>query len=177
MKAVMWFSALGSMLIMLAGAMSGFWYAARCRQRVDETQLLIKGLSELQSYIVYLQMPLPQALHATAGHLQGVLGELFVAWANALENGQGRSVQEALIYAWRLCHPQLALQQPEYQTLLFLSATLGSTDAKEQLRLLVLVIQELQALAAQTAAAYSKDARMYRYLGICGSLALVIILL
>jgi stage III sporulation protein AB len=70
----------------------------------------------------------------------------------------------------------LVLEKPELELLSVLGANLGAIDRIEQEKYLNMIQEQLRQLEAEAAHISGQNSKMYRYLGICGSLAIVILL-
>jgi len=70
----------------------------------------------------------------------------------------------------------LALENPEIELLLALGANLGSLNREEQQKYLSMVQDELRKIELEAVKLREQNVKMYCYLGVCGSLALVILL-
>jgi len=166
---------LGSLLVVIAGTWAGFALAGRYCERPRQIGQLIGCLTALQSYVNYASMPLPEALVHCGNQVEGPVRELFHHTAKTLSACGWLSPRQALAGALEEA-PRLAFNSPEKEVLLQLGANLGFTDRGEQQKYLTMVLQELGRIEQESRRARDQNAKMYRYLGICGGLAVVILL-
>jgi stage III sporulation protein AB len=172
----MWLKLLGSLLVVAAGTWAGFALAARYCERPRQIGQLIGCLTALQSYVNYASMPLPEALVHCGGQVDGPVRELFHNTAHTLAASGWLSPRQALAGALEETAPRLAFNNPEREVLLQLGANLGFTNRGEQQKYLTMVLEELGRIEQESRRARDQNVKMYRYLGICGGLAVVILL-
>jgi stage III sporulation protein AB len=171
----MWLKLLGSLLVVSAGAWAGFALAGRYCERPRQIGQLIGCLTALQSYVNYASLPLPEALAHCGSQVEGPVRELFQHSARILSACGWLSPRQAIAGALEAA-PGLAFNKPEQEVLLQLGANLGFTNRGEQQKYLTMVLEELGRIEAESRRARDQNAKMFRYLGICGGLALVILL-
>ncbi len=172
----MWLKLAGSILIVAAGAWTGFAVAGRYCERPRQIGQLIGCLTALQNYVNYASIPLPEALVNCGSQVDGPVRELFHHTARTLTACGWQSPRQALAGALEAQASRLALGDPEREVLLQLGANLGCTDRSEQHKYLAMVLDQLGQLEQESRRARDQNAKMYRYLGICGGLAVVILL-
>lgn len=172
----MWLKILGSMLVITAGTAIGFSLASRYVERPRQIRQLISCLSALKSHINYAAVPLPEALSQCTCGVAGPVAEFFHTMSLLLANNGWLTPQAAMEQALKESQ-QLILNQPEREILAVFSANLGSMDQEEQVKSLELVHEQLARLQCEAERLCEQNVKMYRYLGICGGLAVVIILI
>ncbi|MDR3592996.1 MAG: stage III sporulation protein AB [Negativicutes bacterium] len=172
----MWLKILGSMLIVAAGGWTGFAVANRYCERTRQIGQLIGCLTALRSYVNYASMPLPEALSHCGSQVDGPVRELFHHTARTLTACGWLTPRQALAGALETAAGRLELGEPEREALLQLGANLGSTNRGEQQKYLTMVLAQLEQLEQESRRARDQNVKMYRYLGICGGLAVVILL-
>lgn len=167
----------GAMMIILASNCFGFKKAAKYKLRPQQIRQLINCLASLKAYINYKVMPLPEALKACTKEISGPVRELFLTAASELEKNSWMLPEEAFKVAVTALNEELMLINSEKEILEFFAANIGQVDLKEQQHVFEVVEVELKAIEKQAVNDSIKNVNMYRYLGLCGGLALVIILL
>lgn len=170
----MWIKLLGSLLIIVAGTALGFRAAARYSERPRQIRQLISCISALQSHINYVAIPLPEALRQCTAGITGPVAELFRLMSALLADN--RLTPQAAMDQALIKSEQLVFHQSEREILAAFSASLGSMNREEQHKALTLVQVQLSGMQGEAEKQCEHNVKMYRYLGICGSLALVIIL-
>ncbi|CQR74049.1 stage III sporulation protein SpoAB [Sporomusa ovata DSM 2662] len=171
----MWLKILGSLLIIVAGTAMGFSVAARYVERPRQIRQLISCLSALQSHINYAAIPLPGALSQCTSGIAGPVADFFNTMSLLLLNNGWLTPQAAMDQAL-MESKQLVLNQPEREILTVFSANLGSMDREEQHKSLELVQEQLSRIQYEAEKLCEQNVKMYRYLGLCSGLAIVIIL-
>lgn len=171
----MWFKFIGSILILLAGTLLGFNMAARYTERPRQIRQLIACLASLKAYISYAAIPLPEAMSACTSGARGAVLELFQTTAAILLDRGWLSPKEALEEALSKT-PDLVFERPELELIELLGANLGVIDRIEQEKYLSMIQEQLRQLETEAARCSAQNSKMYRYLGVCGSLAIVILL-
>lgn len=166
----------GSMLIILAGTLFGFYQANQLSSRPKQIADLIRLLQRLETEILYGFTPLPAALRQTGNTCPPPVGAIFLSAAEQLEQAEGRSVkriwQETLENHWS----RTAMKTPEREVLLQLGFTLGLTDREDQVKHLRLALNQLQGEADTARDEQRRYERMWRSLGVLMG-ALIVILM
>lgn len=172
----MWLKLVGSILVILAGTWIGFLTARFYSERPRQIGQLISCIVSLKSYIHYVAMPLPEALTRCTSGVEGPIAALWQTAAQELTHNGYITPQEAISRAVANNKENLALRPAELEALALLGANLGSMNREEQQKYLDLVQEQLEKLEYEAVAARDPNMKMCRYLGICGSLAVVILL-
>ncbi len=173
----MWLKIFGSTLVVIAGTLIGFQMAARCSERPRQIRQIIGCLASLKSYINYVAMPLPDALDRCVTGTEGPVAELFTNVADILQCNGWMTPQEAIDQALVQAKGKLVLCKPETEILAALGANLGYVSREEQEKYLDMVQQQLAQIESDAIKIRDQNTKMYRYLGVCGSLAVIILLL
>lgn len=173
----MWLKIIGSLIIITVGTAIGFGLARQLSERPRQIRQIIRCITSLKSYIGYVATPLPEALLNCARGTQGPIAEFFDKVANILEENGWMTPQEAIKQALTDGEGRLTLEDPEREILFVLGANLGGTSREEQQEYLNMVLGQLSHIEKEAVKQHEQNARMYRYLGICGGLAVVILLI
>ncbi|WP_425061166.1 Stage III sporulation protein AB [Sporomusa carbonis] len=171
----MWLKILGSLMVVTAGACIGFSLAAHYTERPRQIRQIISCLTALKSHINYTAIPLPEALSLCTGGITGPVTEMFHNMATLLSNNGRLTPQEAMSQALRQTK-KLVLNKPEREILAVFSANLGGMNREEQHKSLDMVHEQLSRIQYDAEKLCEQNVRMYRYLGVCGGLAVVIVL-
>ncbi|MBP2625542.1 MAG: stage sporulation protein [Firmicutes bacterium] len=172
----MWIKLAGGVLVLLVSSCIGFQLAARCSGRPQHIRQIVSCLGSLKSYITYASLPLHEALSQCTHGTYGPVAEFFHHTATLLEQNGGLSPQQAINIVLGDMQGRLILKQSELEILGILGANLGIMNRQEQGNYLSMIIEELEKLESEAARLRDLNTRMYRYLGICGGLAIVILL-
>jgi len=171
----MWLKIIGSIIIIFTSTYIGFSLASRYAERPHQIRQLISCLSALKSLINYVAVPLPEALSQCTCGLVGPVTDFFHKTSILLHNGR-LTPQAAMDQALK-DSKQLVFTQAEREILTSFSATLGSMDREEQHKSLELIHEQLFRIQKDAEIRCEQNVKMYRYLGVCSGLAIVIILL
>ncbi|CAG7612497.1 Stage III sporulation protein AB [Paenibacillus solanacearum] len=167
---------LGAMLILLSGALFGFYQAALLARRPKQIDELIRSLQRLETEIVYGFTPLPEALAHTGRSCSAPVSRLLLEAAEELKRAEGRSVQtiwhQAVSEAWR----NTAMKVQERDIWLQIGSTLGLTDKEDQVKHLRLAASQLQTESDNAREEQQRYERMWKSLGVLMG-ALVVILM
>ncbi|MDD4599764.1 Stage III sporulation protein AB [bioreactor metagenome] len=172
----MWLKMLGGIIIIASGTSIGFLYANRCCERPRQIRQIISCIGSLKSYISYVSLPLAEALINCTNGTCGAVKELFQKTATILKGNGWMTPQEALQQAISETH-DLVLEKPEIEVLVVFGANLGSTSRDEQTNYLDMVQEQLAKIECDALKLRDQNSKMYRYLGVCGGLAVVIVLI
>lgn len=171
----MWLKIFGSLMIVSAGTCIGFNLAARYVERPRQIRQLISCLLALKSHINYSAMPLPEALFQCTGGITGPVADLFHTMSELLKKNGWLTPQAAMNQAL-VDVGQLVLRRQEREVLAVFSANLGGMNREEQHKSLDLVHEQLSRIQYEAEKLCEQNVKMYRYLGICGALAVIIVL-
>jgi stage III sporulation protein AB len=166
---------LGSCLIMLVSSYIGFAMALRCSRRPQEINQLIQCLVSLKSYIGYAVLPLDQALVQCTQGVKGQGAMIFKHMGASLKADARITPQEALDFVLGNMR-SLSLEDAERDLLRYFAANLGTMNCKEQEKMLDVVRVQFEKLEQEAMRLKNLNTKLYRYLGICGGLAVVILL-
>lgn len=172
----MWLKIIGSVIVIITGTSLGFMLANRCSERPRQIRQIISCIGSLKTYISYVSLPLSEALRSCTNGTYGAINDLFQRMASILSDNGWMTPQEALKRAISETN-RLALERPELEILSALGANLGSTSRDEQKTYLDMVQEQLTKIEQDALRLRDQNSKMYRYLGICGGLAIVIVLI
>lgn len=172
----MWIKAIGALMIIIAGFSLGFVAAFRYNERPRQIRQLQSCLASLKTYINYTVMPLPEALAASCDGINGPVRDFFCCSASLMEQNGMITPQQAFTEAITLFKGQLLLVQPETDLLVTLGANLGKVNCEEQEKYLDMILQQLVNIENEAVRTRDENVKMCRYLGICGGLLIVIVL-
>lgn len=173
----MWLKLAGSLLVILSGTVLGFQWARRYQDRPRQIAQIISYLASLKSHINYALLPLPEALEKSAAGIPGPIADFFLQVSLKLRQTGWITPAEAINEVLHASENKLALADPEQDILRIFGANLGQVNREEQYKLIIVVEAEMQKIWQEAVQDRDKNVKMYQYLGICGSLALVILLL
>ena len=172
----MWLKLAGGVLVLLVSSWIGFQLAARCSGRPQHIRQTVSCLTSLKAYITYASLPLHEALLQCTHGTEGPVADFFTHTSVLLEQNAGLSPQQAISTVLSTMQGQLLLKQSELELLSILGANLGIMNREEQGNYLTMIIEQLERFEREATRLRDLNTKMYRYLGICGGLAIVILL-
>jgi len=174
----MWYKWTGATLIVIAAALWGNMQAGQMQRRVKQMEEFRLALRLLMAEIGYTATPLPRALE----HVQDRLGDervktFFAEIVRQLGRPDVGDASLAWLRASEVCRRQLSLRAEDWPLIIRAAAGLGGLGRESQLKQLEAVEIQLAGHTARAAANCARSEKMWRYLGVLGGAALVIILL
>ncbi len=166
---------LGSVMVIAAGGIAGFYVAGRLESRLREMRRLETALVFLSSEITYSLTPLPQALFRAGERAGGAVGALFCRFGELTGLAQRRDPSEALDAA--LSDSGSAVPAEAVDLLFELSRNLGTFGHKEQARFIEMSIDKAGRMRGELEGECRAKAKLARYLGLLGGACVAIVLL
>jgi stage III sporulation protein AB len=173
----MWIKITGSLFVLISGTFIGFKIASHFSERPSQIRQILSCLTSLKSYVNYVSMPLSEALLSCTKGVDGPIKNLFHKMAHLLEENGCFTPQEAIQYALKDCENELSLEKAEIELLHALGSNLGFINSDEQERYISMIQVQLKEIEREAVHYRDQNVKMYRYLGICSALVIVIILL
>lgn len=167
---------IGSILVLLVSSSIGFQMASRCQGRPRHLRQIISCLGSLRSHIIYACLPLHEAVAQCTNGTNGPVAVFFQKVADMLEKNGSLTPQEIIRNILNEMQGTLMLKSPEIEVLHVLGGNLGVMNCREQEKYLLMVIEQLEQFENEAIRLRDLNTKMYRYLGVCGGLAIVIIL-
>lgn len=173
----MWLKLIGSVFIVTAGAFFGFELAKRYIERPKQIRQLMNGIRSLQSYIHYAAMPLSEAFSQAARGVAAPISDLLAGTGAIMRKDAYLTPQEALTLAVKEMQYRLALHKAEVDDLILFAANLGFMNREEQQKYCDMILSQLGKYEQEALKVKEQNVTMYRYLGVCGGLMIVILIL
>lgn len=172
----MWLKIAGGVLVLFVSSCIGFKLAARCSGRPQQIRQVISCLGSLKSYITYANVPLNEALIQCTHGIHGPVADFFHRIGKMLEENGVLSPQQAINTVLEQMEGELMFHSSEVEILGILGANLGIMNRQEQGNYLAMIIEQLEKFEGEATRLRDLNTKMYRYLGICGGVAIVILL-
>ena len=165
----------GVLLILAAGSAMGFYKAYELKRRTREIIMLQNAFRFLETEIYHTRSPVPLALEIAACGQPEAICTFFHKVCYAMEYEC-----MPLYQAWETALEQLkastCLREDELDAVCSFGRSLGAGDTAEQLKYFQMLQQRLQYALEQAENNYTQKARVWQYMGICISLAAVLLL-
>lgn len=174
----MWVKWTGALLIVAASVLWGNRQAAQLRRRLRQLEEFRLAMRLLTAEIGYTATPLPRALEHVRGRLRDEQVQHFLTEISREMSDPGvADASVAWVRAAGTCKGRMALESGDWPVILRAAAGLGSLGRESQMKQLEATEMQLAAHAAEAASQCERGERMWRYLGVMGGAAVVIVLL
>lgn len=166
---------LGAVLIIGAGSIMGFCKAYELKQRITGIIMLQNAFRLLETEIFYTRTPVPQAMGILEPKLRGSMQQFFHQVHCAVEE-EHMPLYQAWEHALLRIEDKGFLCQEELSAVRSLGLGLGAGDVREQQKNFQLLQQRLQQALNHAEQKRAEKARIWQYMGICLSIAAVLLL-
>jgi stage III sporulation protein AB len=167
----------GSLVVIGATTILGFYYAGIYVERVKQIRALQYALNVLQSEIVYTVTPLADAFKSVGGKSSKPFNELFNNVAENLRNKNVESVANAFRLALEASKEEIYFEKEELEVIDSFMKSLGNTDIEGQKKNFNITIKKLETFELKAEESRRKNERLFKYLGIsCGVLVVIILI-
>lgn len=156
----------------LLGMAMGRWYTQRASQLRD----LLLALEVLETEIRYGAVHLSEALRRAGSTVEPPVRDFFLSVAEGLDGHPALSGAEAWERGLARTAHRLSLDREEKAALRAVGVRLGASDADDQVRYLQAARHVLRRHAEKAEGQRDQGVRLWRYLGVCTGLALVLLL-
>ena len=166
----------GAVLIIVGSTLGGFVKAHQLAVRPKQIRALIHSLQRLMTEITYGLTPLPDAIRKIAVQTKQPLRFIFATAAEHMTFPNQHTAQESIQAAVHQGWTKTEMKLPEKAVMLELSYSLGMSDRQEQVKHLLLAIQQLVHEEQQAQIDQQKYEKMSRSLGaLVGALIVILI--
>lgn len=168
---------LGSIVVISASGVMGFIYSNFYLERVKQIRDMQYALNILETEIIYTSLPLSEALEFTAEKCSKGIKSIFKKISKMLKEKTKQSVYEAFKDACALSKDEIYFGREEMDVLESFMQSLGVSDMEGQKKNFNITIKKLEEIEKKAEVIRTKNERLYRYLGICMGVLIVIILI
>ena len=163
---------IGGFLVVLCCGGFGFGICAACKHEEWMLRQLASALDFMLCELQYRLTPLPELCRQAGLHGKGVIGQIFCAFGEELENCLNSNVDTCME---QILHNNERLPRQLRENLELLGTSLGRFDLDGQVEGLERVRQQCRHDIAQLSADKQQRFRSYQTLGLCAGAALVIL--
>ncbi|WP_040211881.1 stage III sporulation protein SpoIIIAB [Clostridium polynesiense] len=164
-------------LIVAICSYTGFIYGERYKKRFNNLKELQRSLLQLENEILFAYTSLPTAVSNIAMKSKGCIKPLFLEISLSLSENKFDSVYEAFTFSFEKYKEQLNFTDEDLSIIMDLSKSLGEVDILGHEKIFALASNNLKKSIDDSEDSVRKNLKMYRYLGICSGLGIVILLL
>lgn len=168
---------LGSMIIVAAASGIGLIYSRMYVERVRQVRDMQYALQILETEMIYSALPLGEALEFTSKKSTSAIEGLLDKISQILKAREKDNVYDAFKEAYKLKKDELCFGKEEIDVLEAFMQSLGNSDIEGQKKNFNITIKKLEELEKKAETNRAKNERLYKYLGVCTGLLIVIILI
>jgi stage III sporulation protein AB len=166
---------LGSIVVTIAGGLTGMVIARSYSLRPMELRYLQSALQMLETEITYTATPLAEALGLVAARADNRVAPLFEQTRAELLSMSGCTAGEAWENALRKFYPQSALLTCDFSILRSLGSALGISDSRDQSKHLRLAMEQIGMEINRAESNALRHVKLWNYLGFLGGLVIVLL--
>lgn len=167
---------MGSLIVIAGTTVIGFAYANIYVQRVKQLREMQYALSMMETEISYTSTPLIEALYSVGEKSDNAIGKLLTGMANRLKERKQNDVYEAFVDCLTEIKDELYLNKEEKDVLAAFIKALGNSDIEGQKKNFNITIKKLEGFEKRADEVRVKNQQLFRYLGVCLGVLIVIIL-
>ena len=167
----------GAILVIFSASLIGVLYSRTFGIRVDEIREMQYAIQMLETEITYASTPLVEALKSISEKSKGNISKLLLSMSEILKNKECDSVYKAFEESYKKNKDNLYLQKDEINIINSFMQSLGNSDAEGQKKNFNLTNQKLEGIEKSAQEIKEKNQKLFNYLGICGGVLIVIILI
>lgn len=173
----MWFKIAGSIFILFSCTYFGLYLAKQCQNRAKHIRQILSCIVSLKGYMTYGAVPLAEGLANCSKGVEGITADFFTDFSRRLQEDYTLTPKGAIIRTLSVYEKKLALNQEDKEVLILFASQLGIMDRIEQEKYLTMIEKRLDFLAGEAARNCDANCKMYRYLGLCSGLLIILILI
>ncbi|KXG76792.1 stage III sporulation protein SpoIIIAB [Thermotalea metallivorans] len=166
-----------SAVIVLSASLIGYILSYNYVQRPKQIKNLILSLQLLETEILYMLTPLPQALKKIGSKGNTELAGIFKEAGSLLETRRGYDIEDAWQQAIEQKIRFTSLSEEDKEILIDFGKNLGSIDRENQIKNFNFIYAQLKKQQQTAEELRAKNEKMYRSLGVLLGLAIVILFL
>ncbi|MEF9952606.1 MAG: hypothetical protein RR840_00020 [Clostridium sp.] len=170
-------SILGSAMIILSTTLVGFYYSRGFAYRLKVVRDFQYALTMLQSEIIYASSPLIEALSYVSDKTEGNVSRFFKEFSASLYKREIEGIQEGFRVSIESYKKSLMLEEDEIDTISSFLKSLESSDSESQKTSFNITMKKFEAFEKRADGIMNKNEKLYKYLGVCTGLLLVIVLI
>ena len=166
---------IGALMIGLGTAYTGCSFSAQIARQLQAITMLRDAVIAMRQKVAYYRMPLPTLLKELSLEQANGLSPFFLKAASHLEENRTRTA-EAVLNACFEEEDQLDLPLSAQRSCRNLFRELGRSDSRHLPELLDRIAAELDGYEAEAKADLARRKRCYCAIGLCGGMAMTILL-
>lgn len=168
---------IGSILVIVSTSLAGFYYSKTFINRLRQVREFQYALTMLESEIIYSSSPLTEALEYVSERTKPPLKEFFKTFSDKLKNKEVEGIVEGFNLALEENKENLKLKKDEIDSISSFLKSLESSDIDGQKTSFNITLKKFEDFEKRAKEIMEKNEKLYKYLGVCGGLLIVIILM
>jgi len=163
--------------IFLISTYIGFAYGDTFKKRQDELKEILKALIILENEIVYGTTPLPEAFENISYKVCEPLNKFIKAVTTRLIKGDVESVYKGALEEFALVENEFYLCDEDKKIMADFFKSLGESGVYGQEKILSLAIEGIKMNLKDADESAKKNIKLYRYLGACFGVMVIIFII
>ena len=172
----MLFKIIGVLVIIGSSSYIGFLIADYYKDRPELLKSLQLSLQMLETEMLYLSTPLPNAFRNISEKCDDKIRDLFNVIIDTLDNKKEYTASESWEIAINTFYKNSVLNNTDKEILLSLAHYLGETDKKNQLKKIKYTLSELSKQEQEAENNRAKNEKIWRYIGVLTGISIVLII-
>ncbi|SKA81931.1 stage III sporulation protein AB [Caloramator quimbayensis] len=168
---------LGSIIVVASTSVIGFLYAMIFTERVRQIRDMQYALNILESEVVFKSTPVADAFYFVSLNCTETIKNIFNHMSNLIKDRNVQSISEAFDSALNAFKSDLYFEKEETEVIKAFMQTLGCGDLEAQKKNFNITVEKLKNFEKNAEESKRKNERLYKYLGVCCGIMIVIILI
>ncbi|MEG0371591.1 MAG: stage III sporulation protein SpoIIIAB [Clostridium sp.] len=168
---------LGGIIIISSTTLLGFYYAKGLSERVQLIREIQYSLAMLESEIIYSSSPLIEAMQYVAQRSRSPVKEFFFSFSEKLYKKEIDCILDGFMMTVGEFGGKLKLEKDEIDSVGSFLKSLESSDMEGQKTSFNITMKKLESFEKRSEEIVKKNEKLYKYLGVCSGLLVVIILI
>ncbi len=166
----------GSLLIIASAASLGLVYSGRYKDRDRNLKLLYNCIQLLETEIIYLANPVPDALDEIYRKGNKKVSYIFREVKEYLVSNRGSSLLDSFQYVSNILKERMYLENEDIEVIMSLARSLGVSDRIDQQKHFKTALIRLEAQQREAHENKEKNVKLYKTLGVLLGITIALIL-
>ncbi|MCX7885196.1 MAG: stage III sporulation protein SpoIIIAB [Caloramator sp.] len=168
---------LGSIIVVASTSIIGLLYAMTFTERVRQIVDMQYALNMLESEVVFKATPIAEAFYNVSLNCSDTIKKFFIYMSNLIKDKKVQSILEAYDSALNEFKSDFYFEKDEIEVIRAFMQALGSGDLEAQKKNFNITVEKLKMFEKSAQESKRKNERLYKYLGVCCGIMIVIILI
>lgn len=167
---------IGGILVVLSTSLIGFYYSRMFKERLKQIREMQYSLTMLESEIIYSASPLVQAMEYVSERSRHPVNDFFKCFSEKLYEKEIECILDGFQGTLKEFKGILKLEKDEIDVIGSFLKSLESSDIDGQKTSFNITMKKLEGFEKIAEDTMIKNEKLYKYLGVCSGLLVVIIL-